>query len=188
MGLEIEAKIRVDSHDAVRAALRATGATYLHSAVESDCLFDRADGSLRARAVALRLREVRFVEPIDPVVVMTVKGPAGLSRVKAREELELTVPDIKQASRMLELLGFMATLTVEKSRETWRHGDCVVALDEVPSLGRFVEIEGPDERTVLEVQRSLGLGDREHLGSAYATMIAEHQARECRAASDRRPQ
>lgn len=176
MGLEIEAKIQVDSHEPVREALKTGGATYVHSAVETDRFFDRADASLRASAVALRLRHVRFAESIAPRTVLTVKGPAGPSRVKTREEVELAVPDVALATRMLELLGFAQTMTIEKSRETWRYGSCVVALDEVPPLGRFVEIEGPDERTVLEVQRSLGLGDREHVPSAYATMIAKHVA------------
>lgn len=180
MGLEIEAKIQVDSHDAVRAALKDRGAAYVHSAVETDRFFDRADGSLRASAVALRVRHVLLGERVDPAVVITVKGPAGPSRVKAREELELTVRDLAMATRMLELLGFTQTLMFEKSRETWRYGDCVVALDDVPPLGRFVEIEGPDECTVLEVQRSLGLGDRPHVRPAYATMIAEHRERESR--------
>jgi adenylate cyclase class 2 len=62
---------------------------------------------------------------------------------------------------------------VEKKRRLWQLGGCSVALDQLPSLGDFVEIEGPDENTITNVQQDLGLADLSHIGKSYAQLISE---------------
>jgi len=42
-----------------------------------------------------------------------------------------------------------------------------VALDELPLVGVFVEIEGPDSRTILRVQELLGLSHVAHTKDSY---------------------
>ena len=41
-------------------------------------------------------------------------------------------------------LGYSRVLSFEKRRESWKLGGCNVELDELPHLGTFVEIEGPE--------------------------------------------
>jgi hypothetical protein len=43
----------------------------------------------------------------------------------------------------------------------------------LPSLGCFVEIEGPDSRTITDVQRDLGLTELPHIPRSYASLMAE---------------
>ena len=62
-------------------------------------------------------------------------------------------------------------MIVDKKRRVWQLGDCEVALDELPLLGDFVEIEGPDEETIATVQKSLGLTDLPHITESYASLI-----------------
>jgi adenylate cyclase class IV len=62
-------------------------------------------------------------------------------------------------------------------RRLWRLGRCEIALDELPELGYFVEIEGPEEEEIARVQERLGLSDRPHIARSYAHLIAEQRRR-----------
>ena len=62
-------------------------------------------------------------------------------------------------------------MSIEKKRRLWRLSDCEVALDELPLLGCFVEIEGPDERTIADVQKTLGLSLLPHIQKSYAALM-----------------
>ena len=91
--------------------------------------------------------------------------------MKSREETELTVADARDATRLLEQLGFRRTLSFQKRRETWKLGGCKVELDELPHLGCFVEVEGPDEATVMKVREELGLAGRPMSKTSYIAML-----------------
>jgi len=44
-------------------------------------------------------------------------------------------------------------------------------LDELPLLGGFVEIEGPDGGKIADVQKELGLGNLRHIQDSYASLM-----------------
>jgi adenylate cyclase class IV len=52
-----------------------------------------------------------------------------------------------------------------------------VALDELPALGSFVEIEGPDDERIADVQARLGLAKQPHVARSYAQMIMDRGGR-----------
>ena len=62
-------------------------------------------------------------------------------------------------------------LSFEKRRETLELDGCKVELDELPHLGSFVEIEGPDEEAVLRVREKLGLADRPIVKTSYIALL-----------------
>ena len=64
-------------------------------------------------------------------------------------------------------------MAVEKKRCLWRLDGCEVALDDVPLLGNFVEIEGPDVEKITHVQKRLGLADVPHIPRSYASLIRD---------------
>jgi adenylate cyclase class 2 len=64
-------------------------------------------------------------------------------------------------------------LVIEKKRRLWRLDRCEVALDQLPLLGNFVEIEGPDDESITKVQNSLGLSDLPHIPKGYASLIKD---------------
>ena len=74
-------------------------------------------------------------------------------------------------------MGYDKVLAFDKRRRLWRLHDCEVALDELPLLGTFVEIEGPDSRTILQVQEMLGLSHVPHTMDSYASLIARELTR-----------
>ncbi len=51
--------------------------------------------------------------------------------------------------------------------------ECLVELDELPQLGCFVEIEGPDEEAVMSVRDVLHLDDRPLVNKSYSAMVDE---------------
>jgi adenylate cyclase class IV len=64
-------------------------------------------------------------------------------------------------------------LVFEKKRRIWRLGQCEVALDELPLLGNFLEIEGPDDKKIANVQKKLELTNLPHISESYATLMEE---------------
>lgn len=172
MNVEIEAKIRVESHDPIREQIAAAGAEYLSKVLETNEIYDSADGSLRRRGCGLRVRATVDERTAARSVKMTFKGPVMPGRFKSREEQEVEVSDADTISRILTGLGFVRILWFEKRRESWHLDDCRIELDEPPHIGLFVEIEGPDERTIATVQRKLGLESVAHEPASYVRMLS----------------
>ncbi|RME41826.1 MAG: CYTH domain-containing protein, partial [Planctomycetota bacterium] len=162
MAQEIEAKFRVSSHDPVRARLQACGAKPLGCVLERNRIYDRQDGSLRAAGCGLRLRTISQEDGTSGQGTLTFKGPVGPGPFKSREEIETGITDPAALEAILDRLGLLPILVYDKRRESWAWNGCRIELDEVPRLGRFVEIEGPDEKTIAAVRDRLGLGRADH--------------------------
>lgn len=176
MAIEIEAKMKVDDHEPVRARLSELGAERVGDFLEVNTFFDNDSHALRAADQGLRLRQNRDLAKNTEAFVLTFKGPRQVGQVKTRREVELPVGSGRDAVELLGCLGFQPTLAFEKRRQRWRLDDCSVELDEMPRLGSFVEIEGPDEQRVLEVREKLGLTPRPLIDASYIAMLAEHLA------------
>ena len=72
---------------------------------------------------------------------------------------------------ILQAIGMRDALVVQKRRASYKLGACLVELDDVTHLGRFIEIEGPSENAVLAAGEKLNLtGPPITLG--YAEMLA----------------
>jgi len=185
---EIEAKVRLPSGLGVPAEPGASPeAFHRHMAerraeggrtvVEVNRLFDDAAGTLRRSGSALRLREER---PTDGAAVQRVtlayKGPRREGPLKRRLEVETTVGSAEAILAILEAVGLSETFRYEKRRTTWHVGECEVALDELPHLGWFVEVEGPTEEAVLAHLADLGLGGEPLIRRTYIELLAEHPA------------
>ena len=171
MCAEIEAKLKVDSLPEIAEKLDGLGAVFLEEQSQQDYYFDDKNRTLTKTDRCLRLRQQRVGE--DEKVLLTYKGAKEKSNFKKRQEIEIEVPDIGLAEQLLLALGYEKALVFEKSRQVWRLGQCDVALDEVPLLGSFVEIEGPDSGKIADVQKNLGLANLPHIGQSYAFLMAE---------------
>jgi adenylate cyclase, class 2 len=136
---EVEIKMMVRSLPSLKARLEALGAELVSPRVhETNLRFDTRSEALKRAGKALRLRK-------DAVVRLTFKGPqeAGES-ASIRQEIEFEVDDFFAARRFLEALGYTVSVIYEKYRTTYRFGQVLVTLDEMP-YGSFVELEGADE-------------------------------------------
>ena len=170
MDLEIEAKIKVESHDAVRARLKELGAVYVGKARETNRILDRKK-KLRKAGCGLRVRQIEVLDGDPGSSSITFKGSVQPSDLKVRSEINVSVDDAEAAARIFEALGFEPFITFEKIRESWQFGDCRIELDEVPLLGTFVEIEGPDEPVVNKIKSELGFDAAKTITQSYVKML-----------------
>ena len=171
MCVEIEAKLKVDSLQEIKRKLAKLGAEFLEEQLQTDYYFDDADRTLTKTDRCLRLR--RQLTGRDEKMFLTYKGAKEKDNFKRRREIEIEVKDGDSAGKLLSALGYEKVLALEKRRRVWRLGECSVALDKLPLLGDFVEIEGPDGERIADVQRSLGLADLPHIQESYAVLVAE---------------
>jgi len=174
MAVELEAKMAVADHLAVAVLLRQFAARKLGDHFEVNAFFDTEDRSLLAAGEGLRLRHELDFGTTRERHVITYKGPRQAGPLKNREEIEFEVSDAAAATILLERLGYVRTLSFEKRRQSWELDGCTVELDEVPYLGKFVEIEGPDEPTVMRVRERLQLSDRPLIKSSYISLLMTH--------------
>ncbi len=174
MSVEIEAKLKVDALEPVRERLVGVGAAFVRAVTEHNRQYDAPDGRLRQGDSVLRIRSLTVHRGEDAPSTLTYKGPRQPGKVKRRPEIELPLADVETATRLVESLGFVLLCTIEKRRETWKLDRCLVELDEVPYLGTYVEIEGPDEAAIAGVQATIGLADRPHVKEGYIALLLDH--------------
>jgi len=175
MHAEIEAKLKVNSLEAVEQRLAECGASFRAEKLQTDCYFDTADRELTRTDQCVRLRREKKGD--RERLVITYKGAKQADDYKKRREIEFEVQDAEQAEAFLDVLGYRKALVFNKRRRLWDVGDCEVALDELPLIGVFVEIEGPNSDEIRRVQVRLALTDVPHVMDSYATLIAERLAR-----------
>lgn len=171
MPVEIEAKLKVESLQKIAEKLDGLGAQSGQEQMHLDSYFDDANSTFTKNDRCLRLR--RLCVDKSEKFFLTYKGAKEKNEFKKRQEVEFEVEDGRSAEKLLLLLGYKKMLVFEKKRRTWRLGGCEVALDELPLLGTFVEIEGPDEQKIADVKRNLGLSNLPVVFESYASLMTQ---------------
>ena len=173
MCVEIELKLKVDALPEVERKLAEIDAAFIEEQLQTDYLFDDANGTLITSDRCLRFRRQSVAG--SERFFLTYKGARENSNFKKRQEIEIEVGDPESTQKLLSALGYKKVLVIEKKRRLWKLGGCSVALDQLPLLGTFVEIEGPDDETIIDVQEKLGLDDLPHIAKSYAQLIMEER-------------
>ncbi len=171
MYIEIEAKLKVDSLESVAEKLRRSAADFISEQLQKDYYFDDSNSAFAKSDSCLRIRQQR--DSSGEKVFLAYKGPKHKSNFKKRAEIEIEVSNLEKTQKLLSALGYKESIVVEKKRNLWRFGDCLVAIDDVSDLGSFVEIEGSDDKKIAEVQKRLGLENLQHISRSYAELLAE---------------
>jgi len=175
MAIEIELKFRLDGPEAVRRRLTQLGARRLSRVLEVNSLFDTAEQRLLRADCGLRLRESRPVAAASeaaPAALLTFKGPRQTGLPKTRAEFETSIGDPQALRSILEQLGLRVVMIYEKRRELWQVAECHAALDELPRLGWWLEIEGPTSEAVQAARELLWLYDVPPVAETYVEMVA----------------
>ncbi len=171
MCTEIEAKLKVDSLRQIADKLKQLDAEFCQEQLQTDYYLDDADGTLAKKDRCLRLR--RLLVEKNEQFLLTYKGPKEKDNFKKRREIEINVQNIDSTAKLLAALGYEKALVFEKKRQLWKLGGCDVALDQLPLLGSFVEIEGPDDEKIAAVQTALGLKNLSHIQESYALLMEQ---------------
>ncbi len=169
MCIEIEAKLKVGSLENIKRKLVELGAEFTAEKLQRDYYFDDINRTLTKTDRCLRLRRESVNK--SEGFFLTYKGAREKDLFKKRQEINMEIQDPESTEKMLAALGYNRVMVVEKKRRTWRHRDCIVALDELPLLGVFVEIEGPDDKKIVNVQSDLGLAGLPHIAKGYACLM-----------------
>jgi adenylate cyclase class 2 len=140
---EVELKFRLSDSQQLMAALVELEAVAGASVEQVDRYFNHPARDFRVTDEAFRIRSVGSSN------CLTYKGPVVDKATKTRREIEIAVadgPDIaEQTAEMLIALGFRSVHSVYKTRTPWvldwngQRYD--LALDVVPAVGTFLEIE-----------------------------------------------
>jgi adenylate cyclase class 2 len=102
---------------------------------------------------------------------VTYKGPGlTLDGVYHRKEIQFTVSDFNAAQAFLEALGYQISMVYEKFRTVYALGDVLVTLDELP-LGNFIEVEGPDPKSIQQTSQQLGVRWASRITSSYISLF-----------------
>lgn len=164
--LEVEIKYRNPDPAEMLSRLQSLGAVRGEPRIESDQYFNAPDRDLKATDEAFRLRR------IGPHNRLTYKGPKRETATKTRPEIEVPLADgdsvAADAVRMLTSLGYKPVAVVRKTRTPYhiaRDGfEVEICLDEVDSVGSFLEVEIVAEESRFEAAKSAVLALAAELG------------------------
>lgn len=88
-------------------------------------------------------------------VTMTIKEIRG-SGINDIYEVEMIVNDFNTATEFFEACNIFPKAFQENRREVWIKDNIEATIDTWPGLNPFIEIEGPDEKSVREMSDKLG--------------------------------
>lgn len=169
--LEIELKLKIDSLQPIAEKLKQLGAEFEGDFIQTDSYYDDSEDSLVNSDRCLRIRKHK--NHLGEAIELTYKGARENHRFKTRREIGLKVEKAEELANLFGELGYKEKLAFEKKRSLWAFAGCKVALDELPLLGKFMEIEGPSDDTIEQVQKKLGLGNLKHIPQSYAHLMEE---------------
>jgi len=145
--VESEAKHRVADVQLLHQLLTDQGFVPSPGRLQRDEYFDTSSLVLRSNDFVVRIRKE------SDVLWVSLKGPRLYSGMEyLRIELEIEAASETSIRDYLASRGMTMTWYFEKRRIEYGHASSplIVAIDEIPDVGHFVELEGP-----LEAVRSL---------------------------------
>lgn len=104
--------------------------------------------------------------------------------MQSRMEVEFEVSSYEDANRFLELIGFERWVEVKKKRIHTVYENCNICIDQVDSLGSFVELEYvvddlESDQEILkkigEMANKIGIDTTEEVDQYYDEMIAQKE-------------
>jgi adenylate cyclase, class 2 len=167
---EIEAKFLAVDHDVLRARLKELGATCTQPMrTMRRKHYDFPGRTLdKGKNAWVRIRDEgdKITASYKQLADRTLHGTS---------EVCVTVDDFDRMGEFLMQLGMESNNYQETKRESWKLGDLEIELDEWPWVKPYVEIEAPDETTLRQIVKDLGLDwAKAYHGSVEVVYTAEY--------------
>lgn len=177
---EIELKSVVDDVPARRALVEAAGGRLVYAGRLLDRRYDFPDRSMALRDHVLRLRLYDGGETRR--AMLDWKGETRYENgFKVREELSTPAEDADALAQILELVGFVVTIEVDRQIAQYELAGAVVRFEEYPEMDPLVEVEGTPE-AIEEAVRLTGLPRGGFTSERLLDFVARFEARTgCRA-------
>jgi adenylate cyclase, class 2 len=121
---------------------------------------------------------VRIREKSDGRFILTVKKPLSKD-VLTKTEHETEIKNAKEMEQALLLMGYQISNKVIKNRRTVNHGEFEICIDEVETLGSFIEIEKMSDdvetarRELNDFLTALGVASEDEVHKGYDIMTVE---------------
>ncbi|MBK5114589.1 MAG: class IV adenylate cyclase [Candidatus Heimdallarchaeota archaeon] len=176
MPVEVEVKIKVDDFEEIEFKLLDSGALLEEIVMQRDHYFQHPSRDFNETDEALRIREDgdRFY--------LTYKGPKFDPRSKTRIELNTEITSIKNITHTLEQLGFQEVGIVPKERKIYLYNELQFCLDNVESVGLYVEVEKTiEDKSNYEIElefifktiKEMGLNPENNERKSYLELFLE---------------
>jgi len=157
--IECEAKIKVYDLETLVRKITALGWKWKGVDSEINEIYALKNGR------GFRLRKIDG----EKKILYTHKGENLPSQYKKKPESECELSP-EQAKKLLKHATYIGKY--EKRRITYKAAkDCIVALDEVMSLGDYIEVEAPDDEKVTDILLLLGLNPEDHINESYFALL-----------------
>ncbi len=180
--IEVELKVSIDRKDIPKFKdnLEKLGFKLVKRQIEEDLYFNGIDRDFRKTDEALRVRKtVNLDDDKDISYKITYKGPKLDKISKTREEIEVSVDDYNGAIEIFKKLGLKPVRPIKKKRELYKNKDITISIDDVTSVGTFVEFEkvvsNKDEtesarNELLNLMKSLNINTDKSIKKSYLEM------------------
>ena len=166
---ETEIKIGIGSNDQVSQMLAFCRTLYSDGKQlnQRDEYFDTQEENLKEQDFTARLRSV------NGNLMVALKGPRIYlpGNVYQRIELEFSAANEGEVREQLARQGLAATAILEKQRWVFTGGNAEIAIDRLPFIGSFIEIEGDTPSAIETVLTSLQLSSNDAVRENYSELL-----------------
>lgn len=174
--IEVEVKAHIEDPKRIERAIISLGATPIGIENQADTYYSAHYRDFGNTDEALRIRAQ------DGKYFLTYKGPKLDKVSKTRKEFEVEIKDTNNMGDILSSLGFYPVATIVKKRKRYIMGDFFIAIDDVRTLGCFMEIEisvknsnNHEEKveSIFEFIEKLGISRESTIRESYLEMFFE---------------
>jgi predicted adenylyl cyclase CyaB len=166
---ETEIKIGIGSNDQVSKMLALCRTLYSDGKQlnQRDEYFDTREEKLKEQDFTVRLRSV------NGNLKVALKGPRIYlpDNVYQRIELEFSAANELEVREQLASQGLVATAVIEKQRWVFTGENAEIAVDRLPFIGSFIEVEGDAPSAIETVLASLQLSSKDAVRENYSELL-----------------
>ena len=134
---------------------------------QRDEYFDTGDENLKEQDFTVRLRSV------NGSLKVALKGPRKYlpGNVYRRIELEFSAANEEEVRAQLKRQDLTATAVIEKQRWVFSSEHAEIAIDRLPFIGSFIEVEGDTPSAIETVLASLQLSSNDAVRENYSELL-----------------
>lgn len=174
--LEIELKAVLPDLDVVRNTLERSGADLEFTGGLEDRRFDTPKRALRGRDEVLRLRVYR-PDTGEVRAYLDWKGPTSYDDgYKRREEISTSAGSAESLTAILENLGYVVTMAIDRRIWQYRVDGATVRLERYPRMDDLVEVEGDVDAIERAISRT-GVARQAFSADRLPDFVERYQAR-----------